>query len=73
MLRWQAPASGTVTGYRIYRSTSPFALGLLASIGSGTEYADTSAAQGVLYYYSVAALNTAGEGPSSNLTGMVGR
>jgi len=73
LLRWQPPASGPVTGYRVYRSTSPFALGHLASVGAVTGYADTSAARGVLYYYTVTAVNGAGEGPSSGLARMVGR
>jgi len=73
VLTWQAPVSGPVTGYRVYRSTSPFALGFLAGAGNVTQFSDTTTAPGVVYYYTVTALNGAGEGPASNITGMVGR
>jgi fibronectin type 3 domain-containing protein len=73
VLSWQPPASGPVTGYRVYRSTSPFALGFLAGVGNVTQYNDTTAAPGVLYYYTVTAVNSAGEGPASNLNRMVGK
>ncbi len=73
VLSWQAPIAGPVAGYRVYRSTSPFALGLLASVGDVTRFADTTAARGVIYFYTVTAVNGAGEGPASNLNGMVGR
>jgi len=71
-LRWQAPDTGPVTGYNVYRGTSPYALSLLASTGNTTTFSDTSA-NPQLYYYTVRAFNAAGEGPASNLTGMVGR
>ncbi len=71
-LVWQAPATGPVTGYRIYRGTSPSSQTLLATVGNVLGYADTSAGR-LLYYYRVTAYNAAGEGPASNLTGMIGK
>jgi fibronectin type 3 domain-containing protein len=69
-LTWSAPASdggSQVTGYKIYRSTSPGTETLLASPpGTGTSYTDLSAANGTTYYYKVSAVNAVNEGPLSN-------
>jgi hypothetical protein len=75
VLFWSPPASpnGTITGYKIYRSTSPTGLPFLVSVGPSTNYSDTTAASGQLYYYQVSAVNAAGEGPLSSLARMVGR
>jgi cell division septation protein DedD len=75
VLFWSPPAApnGTITGYKIYRSASATGLPLLTTIGPDTTYSDTSATSGQLYYYQVSALNSAGEGPRSALTRMVGR
>jgi hypothetical protein len=76
VLSWSPPSSsgsGPVSSYRIYRGTGPTALGLLATIGPTTTYTDATAAHYVLYYYQVAAVNSAGEGPRSTLSRMVGR
>jgi hypothetical protein len=66
-LAWTA-AGGTVTGYNILRGTSaggesgmPVASGV-----SATTYADTTVTQGSTYYYKVAAVNGAGQGPLSS-------
>ncbi len=61
-----------MTGYRVYRGSSPYALTLLATVGDTTNYADTGAAP-QLYFYAVHAFNGSGEGPASNLTGMIGK
>ncbi len=67
-LAWTAPANnggGTVTGYRVYRSTGAAAPTLLATT-TALGWADTTAAHGVTYTYTVTALNKAGEGAASN-------
>jgi len=61
-----------VSGYRIYRGASPYALSLLATVGDTSNYGDTSAAP-QLYFYVVRAFNSSGEGPPSNITGMIGK
>lgn len=66
-LSWRAPTTGTVTSYRIYRGTSPFALSALTTVGNVTTYTDRATTRGVYYFYVVRAVNAAGEGPSSNL------
>jgi hypothetical protein len=70
-LSWQPPAIGPVTGYRIYRGTSPYSQTLLAEVGNVAGYSDVTAGR-TLFYYRVTAFNAAGEGASSNLTGMIG-
>jgi len=71
LLAWQPPTTGPVTGYRIYRGSSPASQTLLATVSGVHGYHDASAGPS-LHYYRVTAVNAAGEGPSSNLTGMVG-
>jgi hypothetical protein len=70
-LSWRPPAVGPVTGYRIYRGTSPYTQTLLAQVGNVLGFQDVTATR-ALFYYRVTAVNAAGEGPSSNLTGMIG-
>ena len=72
VLSWEAPSTGPVTGYRIYRGTSPYSQTFLAQVGNVLGFADASAGP-TLYYYRVTAFNAAGEGPSSSLTGMIGK
>ena len=67
---WTAPRSdggSQITGYRVYRGTSPGGEGPSA-IGtpSGTTLRDTTAANGTTYYYKVTAVNANGDGPASN-------
>ena len=71
-LAWQAPSTGPVTGYRIYRGTSPYTLALLSTVGNVAGYTDASAGP-TLYYYRVSAYNGSGEGPPSNYAGMIGK
>ncbi|MCK4555108.1 MAG: fibronectin type III domain-containing protein, partial [Candidatus Aenigmarchaeota archaeon] len=69
ILKWNAPASnggGPITGYNIYRGPVPDGEVFLISIGNVLLYADLGLANGNTYYYKVAAVNTAGEGPLSN-------
>lgn len=71
-LSWDSPASGPVTGYRIYRGTSPANLTMIKEIGKVNGYTDVTAGPS-LYFYKVSAYNAAGEGPASALAGMVGK
>lgn len=71
-LSWQAPSTGPVTGYRIYRGTSPYSQTFLAEVGNVLGFHDAAAGP-ALYFYRVSAFNAAGEGPSSALTGMIGK
>ena len=70
-LSWSVPASNggsPVTGYNIYRSTSPGGEGTTA-IQAGvttTSYTDSTVTNGTTYYYKVAAVNAAGTSPQSN-------
>lgn len=72
VLSWERPLTGTVTGYHIYRGTSPYSQTLLATVGNVLGYNDLSAGP-TMYFYRVTAYNSAGEGPSSPLTGMLGK
>jgi fibronectin type 3 domain-containing protein len=69
-ISWQAPASNggsAITGYRIYRGTSPGgeATTPIQTV-SGTSFKDGATTRGTTYYYVVRAVNSAGEGPASN-------
>jgi len=68
-LTWSPPISdggSPITGYEIYRGTSFEGLSLLTSVGNQLWYQDASVTNGQVYYYRVTAVNSAGEGPSSN-------
>ena len=71
-LSWRPPVSGPVNGYRVYRGTTAASQTLLATVPDVLTFNDTSAGR-ILYYYRVTAFNGAGEGPSSALTGMIGK
>ncbi|HSZ31133.1 MAG TPA: fibronectin type III domain-containing protein, partial [Pseudonocardiaceae bacterium] len=69
-LSWTAPASNggsAITGYDVYRSTTkggegttPYATGITT-----TSYTDSAVTNGTTYYYTVAAVNSAGTSPQS--------
>ncbi len=64
MLSWQVSSSdggSSITGYNVYRGTSPNSESLLTSLSAVTSYTDTSIANGITYYYVITALNNAGE------------
>jgi hypothetical protein len=67
-LTWKAPVSpgsSPVTGYRVYRGSSPGAETLLTSVGNVLTYTDTSARTGAISYYKLVAVNAAGQSPPS--------
>ena len=69
VLTWDTPISdggAPVTGYAVYRATNPGGATFLTTLGDVVTYADAVVTNGVTYYYQVAALNIAGEGPRSN-------
>lgn len=67
-LSWTAPAfdgNSAVTGYLIYRGTSPGS-GTCIDSSATTSYVDQSVVSGTTYYYWVTAENALGEGSPSN-------
>lgn len=65
-IKWTAP-SGTVTSYNLYRATASGAEGTtpLKTGLTATAVSDTGLSDGTTYYYSVAAVNSAGVSPQS--------
>ena len=78
-LSWSAPASdggSLVTGYRIYRSTSPGVTpqsGTLVATVGNLSYKDTATVRGARYYYVVTAVNAVGESTASSEAGATAR
>jgi subtilisin family serine protease/fibronectin type 3 domain-containing protein len=67
-LSWTPPASNggsAITGYKLYRGTTPGGEALLVTLGNLTSYADTAVTNGTTYYYKVSAINGVGEGAQS--------
>ena len=66
-LSWTAATDNVaVTGYKLYRGTSPGVYGAPVALTNVTSYTDSTAVTGTTYYYAVAALDAAGnEGPKS--------
>ena len=70
-LSWSAPSSNggsPITGYNVYRSTTPGGEGStpLKTNVTGTSFTDTDLTNGTKYYYTVAAVNAVGTSPQSN-------
>ena len=69
ILTWSEPDNGgfPITGYEIYRGESPDPTTRIASVAPSYTYVDSvSLLAGVLYYYRVRAVNSAGGGGYSN-------
>jgi len=67
-LTWLSPSDdggSPIINYTVYRGLSSGGESLLARIGNILTYRDTQVTDGVRYYYEVAAINIAGEGPKS--------
>ena len=69
---WEPPADNggaPVTGYAIYKGDADDLELLVEMPASATEYLDLTLTAGIKYYYTVAAINSAGEGPASEQVG----
>ena len=69
VLAWTAPSSNggaAITNYKVYRGTASGGEAILATIGNVLTYTDTGLTNGKAYYYKVSAVNSVGEGPTSN-------
>ena len=69
-LSWTAP-SGAISGYNVYRGTTPGGENYASPINGGalvaaTSYNDASAVAGVAYYYTVEAVNASGSSAASS-------
>lgn len=62
-ISWSAVVGAT--SYNIYRSTTQGVLGAKVGASATTSYVDTTAVNGVTYYYQVTADTATGEGPAS--------
>jgi len=65
-LAWQAPLTGPVTGYNVFRKTGTGAFVKIADLGVVTSWSDTGTVSGVSYTYAVSAENGTRQGPLSN-------
>ncbi len=65
-LAWDPPASGGVTGYKIYRGIKTQEYVLLKTIGNTAQYMDDTLVAGTKYYYAVKAYNSYGDSGYSN-------
>ena len=69
-LTWATPlddGAAIITGYIVSRGLTPGNLDEIATLGLVLEYVDSSADNGVTYYYSVAATNEAGVGIATDV------
>jgi subtilase family serine protease len=79
VLSWLAPASNggaAVSSYEVYRATSSGHETAYTTVGctaSSCSYADTGTARRTTYYYEVAAINSVGQGTTSNQASAVAR
>ncbi|HEY3420631.1 MAG TPA: fibronectin type III domain-containing protein [Methanomassiliicoccales archaeon] len=69
LLSWNAPpsnGSAAISGYLIFRGTSPASMTLLNTVTS-TSYTDTGLTNGQVYYYRVCAFSSAGNGTMTDV------
>jgi hypothetical protein len=69
-LEWGAAASDAtspLTGYVVKRGLSPATMEAIAEPGDVLTYLDEDVVNGIIYYYSVTALNSAGSGSPSDV------
>lgn len=74
ILNWTAPAvdgGAVVIGYCIYRGVMPDTKVLLATVGNVTSYIDKKVSTGTSYYYSITAINAAGQSQETQTLGIV--
>lgn len=66
-LAWTAPL-GTITGYKIERSTDNITYSILVANTANTNvsYSDANLSSGQIYYYRISALNSGAEGSASS-------
>jgi fibronectin type 3 domain-containing protein len=67
-LTWSAPSDtggSAITGYRVWKGTSPGSMTALPDLGVVLVYDDSAGTPGVTYYYKVAAKNAVGVGTES--------
>jgi len=65
-LHWDAPGENggsPITNYSVYRGLSPTSLERIVTIGPILSYSDRDVQNGLVYYYTVRAVNEFGEGP----------
>ena len=68
-LNWTEPSTdggSAITNYTVYRGISEGNETILTTLGKTLSYVDLSVSNGNTYFYKVAAVNGAGEGPRSN-------
>jgi hypothetical protein len=69
-LYWNAPVTdggSPITNYQIYRGLNEFNLTLINTVGNVFSYWDGNLTNNLTYYYKVAAINSIGTGPLSNI------
>lgn len=64
-LSWSV-SGGVVSGYKIYRSTSPAPTTLITTTGNVTSYTDSNLSPNTTYYYRITSTGTGGDSTSSN-------
>lgn len=71
-LSWQEPLrhNHAITGYHIFRGSSPDAMTLLADIGTTLSYRDKDLGDGESNYYEVRAVTLEGTGPGTTVHGV---
>jgi hypothetical protein len=67
-LNWTTPAENgrPITKFKVYAGESTGSMELLTTLGNFTEFVHMELENGVNYYYKIAAMNEAGEGPISD-------